>query len=130
MIIVTVCLFIAACFPFVSKMILAVCMSREGNGYDNRHPRTQQQRLTGFGARALAAHQNSFEALLIFGIAILSAMVTNSVNALVNELAITYIIARLLYHTAYILDFHFFRSFVWFIGFVSSMTILGMSISW
>lgn len=31
-------------------------MAEEGGGrYDNHHPRAQQARLTGFGARALAA---------------------------------------------------------------------------
>ncbi len=36
------------------------------DGYDNKHPREQQSKLTGFGARALAAHQNCFESLPAF----------------------------------------------------------------
>ncbi|MGB2427469.1 MAG: MAPEG family protein [Alteromonas sp.] len=43
-------------------------------GYDNKYPREQQARLTGFGTGTLAAHQNAFESLLIFSIATLLAL--------------------------------------------------------
>lgn len=46
---------------------VARAMAEEGGGrYDNHHPRAQQARLTGFGARALAAHLNSIEAFPLF----------------------------------------------------------------
>lgn len=58
------CLFIAMLLPYLAKGPVAWAMVKAG-GYDNHHPRTQQAQLTGFGARALAGHQNAFESLLI-----------------------------------------------------------------
>ena len=127
MFIVMLCLFIATCLPFLSKIVVGVVMSKEGK-YDNQHPREQQKRLTGFGARALAAHQNSFEALLIFSVAILSAVATQQVTWLTNVLAISFITTRIFYHIAYVMNYATLRSLVWFVGFFSSMTILGCCI--
>ena len=72
--------FIGALLPYFSKIPVAIAMHRNG-GYDNRHPRQQQAQLTGFGARALAAHQNAFEALIIFGIAMSTAMATTATQS-------------------------------------------------
>ena len=60
------CLFIACLFPYFAKIPVAMAMKDQPGGYDNNHPRAQQAALTGFGARAVAAHQNSFESLIIF----------------------------------------------------------------
>ena len=69
------CIFISALLIFIAKAPLARAMKQEGGQYDNHHPRAQQARLTGFGARALAAHQNSFEAFPLFAVAVLMAHV-------------------------------------------------------
>lgn len=127
MFILTICLFIAACYPFLSKVPLGYAMTREGQ-YDNHQPRLQQHRLTGFGARALAAHQNSFEALLIFGLGALSVMIMRRVTPTVDILAITFVISRFVYHVAYLMNLSSLRSLVWFVGFLSSMSMLALSI--
>lgn len=118
-----VCLFIACLLPYISKIPSAFAMARAG-GYDNNHPRTQQALLTGFGARAVAAHQNSFEALLIFGIAVLTALVTSHVSLMTENLAIAFIVSRVVYHILYLLNWAILRSTVWAIGLVCSLTIL------
>ena len=58
------CVFISALLIYVAKIPVAKAMNEQG-GYDNHLPRQQQAQLTGFGARALAAHQNCFEAFII-----------------------------------------------------------------
>lgn len=118
-----VCLFITAWMPFLSKIVVAFAMNKAG-GYDNHHPREQQSRLTGFGARALAAHQNSFEALLLFAIAVLSAMICQKVGTTTQLLAIIFVFSRVGYHVAYLMDWAIIRSLIWFVGFITSMTIL------
>ncbi len=123
------CLFITAWFPFLSKIAVASAMAKEG-GYDNNHPREQQKKLKGYGARALAAHQNSFEALLIFAVAVLSALVTNTNSWLTNYLAITFVISRILYHAFYLMNLSTLRSLIWFVGFGSSMFILGSCLTY
>ena len=85
-----ICLFIAAILPFISKIPLAYAMHKAG-GYNNHYPREQQTRLHGFGARALGAHQNSFESLLIFSTAVLTAIATNHVTPTIETLAMVHI---------------------------------------
>lgn len=59
------CIFLAFLLTHASKVPVAVAQARqakaEGKTYDNKHPRAQQAKLTGWGARALAGHKNAFE---------------------------------------------------------------------
>ncbi len=100
-------------------------MQKEGK-YDNHYPRAQQARLQGMGARAVAAHQNSFESLLVFATAALTAMATNHIGTTIQILAIIYIISRFIYCYFYLMDMASLRSAIWFIGFVSCLIILGL----
>lgn len=122
------CLFIAAILPYLAKLPLVYAMQKAEGGYNNHHPREQQASLKGFGARALAAHQNSFESLIIFSSAILTALVTKSYSYTVQTLAIAYLISRVVYHFLYLMDWATLRSTVWFIGLVCSLSILWLSI--
>ncbi|CAM4448167.1 MAPEG family protein [Vibrio astriarenae] len=119
-----VCLVIAAFLPFAAKIPLGIAMSRAG-GYDNNHPRDQQARLQGFGARALAAHQNAFESLIIFATAILLAIATGTINENIQLLAWTHIAFRLVYHVLYLLNFGILRSLSWIIAMGCSFAIMG-----
>jgi uncharacterized MAPEG superfamily protein len=120
---ILICLLIAVLLPYAAKVPLAMAMAKLGR-YDNNHPREQQAQLTGFGARALAGHQNAFESLIIFGIAVLTALVTNNVTDLVALLAIVHVVARLVYHVLYLLNFGTLRSLSWFVGIGASIGIL------
>ncbi|KTC80495.1 transmembrane protein [Legionella cherrii] len=119
------CLFIAILLPYLLKMFVAYFMQKEGR-YDNHYPRAQQARLQGMGARAVAAHQNSFESLLVFATAALTAMATKHIGISIQVLAIVYIISRIIYCFFYLMDKASLRSAVWFVGFVSCLIILGL----
>lgn len=124
---IIVCLFIAVLLPYLAKIPVGYAMHKAG-GYDNNYPREQQARLQGFGARALAAHQNSFESLLIFATAALTALVTHTVSSVIQYLAIGYVVSRLFYHLFYLLDWASLRSTVWFISLICCFSILWLSI--
>jgi uncharacterized MAPEG superfamily protein len=117
------CLFAATLLPYLAKAPVAIAMSKLG-GYDNNHPRAQQTQLTGFGARALAAHQNAFESLIIFIPAVLLAIATNTITDSITVLAITHVIARVAYNIFYLLNIGLIRSIVWGIATVSSFAII------
>ena len=118
-----ICLLIATLLPIIAKSPVAVAMNNAG-GYDNNHPRAQQGKLTGFGARALAAHQNAFESLIFFAPAVLLAIATNNSSELITQLAIAHVTARVLYNAMYLLDFGILRSLVWSVGFLTSIGII------
>lgn len=117
-------LFIACLLPYLAKMPLAFAQAKHPKGYDNNHPREQQAGLTGFGARALAAHQNSFESLIIFSAAILTALATQNTSDTIQYLAITYLISRIIYHAFYLLNWASLRSTIWAVSLISSLSII------
>lgn len=118
-----ICLFIATLLPLVAKVPVAFAMHKLGR-YNNNHPRAQQAELTGFGARALAAHQNAFEALIIFAPAVLLAIATKNTGTVIEQLAITHVIARVLYNIAYLMDIATIRSLIWAVGMVSALAMI------
>jgi len=119
------CLFIAALLHFVSKIPVAIAMSKQG-GYNNRQPRLQEASLTGFGHRALAAHENTIEAFPLFAAGILIALLTQAEQSSINMLAISFVVARLLYLLFYLLDINLLRSLTWFVGYLSSLALIAL----
>lgn len=114
--------------PILAKVPLALEMSKEPGGYDNRQPRAQQQRLTGFGARAMAAHQNCFEALVMFAPGALAVIATGTTGYLAQNLALAFIVARIAYLLTYWFDLHVLRSILWAVGFISSLALIYLAI--
>ena len=117
-----VCLIIATFMPFIAKAPLALAMHKEGR-YDNRHPRQQQQRLQGFGARANAAHYNCFEALACFAPAVLVVIATQTVNSAAITAGYVFVIARFAYLLFYWFDIHVLRSSSWLVAMGAIVTL-------
>ncbi len=109
--------------PFLTKIPVAIAMHKH-NGYNNQAPRSQQAALKGFGARAVAGHQNAFEAVIIFAPAILLAIATGNTSTLIQQLAIAHIAARIVYQLLYLANLSTLRSIVWGIGLITSLTIV------
>lgn len=123
MTILMICLLVAVMLPYLAKVPVAIAMNKQG-GYDNKHPREQQAQLTGFGARALAAHQNAFESLVVFAPAVLLAIAVGASGAFIQQLAIAHVIARILYNVLYLLNISTFRSIAWAVGLGCSLAII------
>lgn len=120
-------LIVAALLPYIAKIPLAVAMHKTGS-YDNNHPREQQAKLHGFGERALAAHQNAFESLIIFSIAILLAITTDTINENIEFLALLHVGFRVIYHILYLLNLGVLRSVSWGMAIGCSFAIMGQCI--
>lgn len=118
-----ICLAIVVFLPIVTKGPVAWAMNKEG-GYDNAHPRAQQAILKGIGARALAAHQNAFEAVIFFTPAVLMAIVTNKTDDMVQWAAILFVLMRLLYNILYLANLHVLRSICWLTAMVCCFYIM------
>ncbi|XOV81174.1 MAG: MAPEG family protein [Aestuariibacter sp.] len=116
-------LFITTLLPIVAKAPLAYAMNKDG-GYDNRHPRQQQDRLTGFGLRAKAAHLNSFEALAMYAPGVLAVVALDAATDLIQYYAIGFVFCRLAYLAMYWFNLDKLRSLFWLAGFALSLMIL------
>lgn len=94
-----------------------------GDGYDNARPRDWLARQEGFRARAVAAQQNSWEALIIFGLAVLAAHTVAGPRDAVDQFAVAFVLARVGYIVAYIANWALVRSLVWLLGLFLSISI-------
>jgi uncharacterized MAPEG superfamily protein len=122
------CLIVAALLPYIAKMPLASAMKQQGegklSGYDNELPREQQKKLTGFGARCLAAHENSFEALILFSTSVLLVIATGHVDSFSVILSILFVVCRIAFLICYWVNWDKLRSTVWSIGIISNITMM------
>jgi uncharacterized MAPEG superfamily protein len=107
---------------------LVVGFGRMQVGYDISTPRAMFDKLPPYAQRATWAHQNSFEALIIFSAAALMAYVTGVESNLAGSAAIAFLIARLFYSAFYIFDIPLARSLMFAIGSVSSATLFILSL--
>lgn len=121
--IVLISLFIATILPILTKAPLAWAMNKEG-GYDNRYPREQQAKLQGFGARAQAAHLNSFEALIMYTPGALAVVALNAATQMMQYYAMAFIVARIAYCIMYWLDQDKLRSVFWGVGLLCSLLMM------
>ncbi|AXV63900.1 MULTISPECIES: MAPEG family protein [Pseudoalteromonas] len=119
------CALIAVLLPYLAKAPVAFAQNKLA-GYDNKHPREQQSKLTGFGARALAAHQNSFESLIVFGVALAVVMSTNNVYHVTETLAVMHVVSRVMYCIFYYINQDILRSLVWLVGYVCAVAMIAV----
>lgn len=122
------CVFAAALLLMVSKLPVGYFQIQAG-GYNNKDPRAQQAALEGAGKRALAAHQNAFEAFPIFAVGVILAQMGEATQGTVDTLALVFIVARVLFQICYLKNWATPRSLVWFVGFVSSLALM-LSPAW
>ncbi len=96
----------------LTKLPVSMAMARQGS-YDNHNPRLQQAQLTGWGKRAVAAHQNAFEAFPPFAIAVVVAYLGDADPTVFHSLAVGFLVLRFAYQGAYLADASSLRSILW-----------------
>ena len=123
-----ICLPIGFALVWIPKIPLSMAMARQPEGYDNKNPRDQQARLTGWGRRAAAAHANGFESFPVFAAGVLATQVTGVSPQWAASLSIAYVIARVVYTFAYLADIAPLRSLVWSVGFACTIALMVLPI--
>lgn len=119
---------IAAAAVLIYLPFLVVGYARARVGYDTSAPRAMFDKLPPYAQRATWAHQNSFEAFMIFAAAALMAYVTSVNSSTAAVAAIAFVAARLLYSIFYIVNIPLLRSLMFAIGSLSSGTLIFLSI--
>jgi uncharacterized MAPEG superfamily protein len=110
------CVFVAGILPYVPFGFASSKL--------NPHvPRLGAPSLEGLAARAYGAHLNAFEAFPYFAAAVLVAHVVEGPSALVNWLAVLFIVARIGHMAFYLLDRQPLRTTSFFIGWALSAII-------
>ena len=104
-----ICVLIAGLMPYLFSSIAKASKS----GYQNRAPREFLATLEGWGQRANWAQMNTFEAFPLFAAAVVIAQLRGLDPALLENLAIGFIVARIAYGAFYIFDKPSLRSLAW-----------------
>ena len=118
-----VALMIGGLLPLLPKIPMAVAIRRTGKGYNNASPRDQQATLQGMGKRALAAHNNSFEAFPFFAVGVLLALHQGLEGSTLDNLCLVWVAARVAYVFFYVKGLSRWRSAMWGVGLFSATGI-------
>lgn len=115
------CMLLAVVLVYLPRFFTAKGQAERAEGYDNANPRDQQAKLEGLARRAVAAHQNGFEAIATFLPAVLAAELAGADATVVGQLAMLHVAARAVYVALYLANRHVLRSVVWTVGFVATI---------
>jgi uncharacterized MAPEG superfamily protein len=94
--------------------------------YDNHAPRVQMETLPPPRRRAYWAQLNGFEAFPAFAAAVIIAHLAGAQQAVVDTLAVVFIVARVFYTGFYIYDKATARSLSWAVGL---LCVIGLFVS-
>ncbi len=114
-------LVVAAFLPYIWFAVATPLRKQEFGTADNDHPRIQEAKQTGRGARAMGAHANAFEALAVWAPAVLAAHATAPDSSLAPKLAIAWIAVRVLHGIVYIAGIASVRSLFFAVGMVCAL---------
>ncbi len=120
---------IAAAAALVYFPYLVVATTRFQVGFDASAPRALFDKLPDYGKRATWAHQNSFEAFMLYGAAAMMAFVTHVDSPTVANCAIAFVAARFLYSIFYIFDIPLARASMFAVGSGAIYTLMSLSIA-
>ena len=125
-----VCVLIGAILPLLVKVAVGKAQIEEGSGslmgYDNNHPRQQQAQLTGWGQRAVAAHNNAYEAFPPFAAGVIVCLTLGGDPMWTNALCITWVVSRLVYTALYLANLSTLRTTVWTLGFLCALGLIAL----
>jgi len=96
--------------PYVMAVVSYYYRKQQLGKVDNQNPREQYTQLQGPGARAVAAQQNSWEALAIYSAALLAVVASGLEVKYLAEAAIIVLIGRLLHAVFYLANLDKLRS--------------------
>jgi uncharacterized MAPEG superfamily protein len=119
------CVLIAAVLPYVWVVIA----KRSAPNYNNRNPRAWLSKQEGNYKvqRAHAAHLNAFEAFAPFAAGVVMAQLAGVDPARIAQLAIAFVVLRVLHGVLYLADVPTARSLVWLGGYVCALALLALA---
>ncbi|MYF10479.1 MAG: MAPEG family protein [Gammaproteobacteria bacterium] len=125
-----ICLLIGAVLPYLWFGVSLRYTKLQLGSIDLDAPRLQAARLTGAGARARDAQHNAWEALVLFGVANVTALVAGVEPTGHWALAaVLWVSARLLHGGFYIVGMALMRGLCFAIGVAMSLWIFGLALA-
>ncbi len=120
----TTALGLAALLQAMQIGLAGAVMNRDVGPRWNAGPRDDQPQFSALTGRLRRAVDNHFEALALFTIAVVLVMLTGAASAVTAVCAWLYLAARVLYVPAYALGWTPWRSLIWGVGFLATLTMI------
>ena len=120
----TTALALAALLQAAQIGVAAAVMNRDVGAKWNASARDSQPEFSPMTGRLRRAVDNHFEALILFTIAVVVVMIGDAGSPLTVLCAWSYLAARVLYVPAYALGWSPWRSLIWAVGFVATLTMI------
>lgn len=98
--------------PLVWSWVSGYYRHQQLGAIDNKYPREQNSKLTGAGARAVAAQQNAWEALAVYGAALLAVTIAQVQVESYATLTLVVLACRVLHGLFYVINQDILRSLV------------------
>jgi uncharacterized MAPEG superfamily protein len=98
-----------------------------GKGFDNAAPRNWIDRQTGWRQRADWAQRNHYEVFPAFAAAVLVSHLAHAPQGWADALAVAFVVLRLAYIAAYVLDRPSLRSALWSLGLLCVFGLFAIS---
>jgi uncharacterized MAPEG superfamily protein len=122
------CLLAVAAIPYLLAGIGAYLRVQQLGSLDANHPRLQALELRGAAARAYASQQNAWEALALFGAAVMVAHLAGADPGQSALASILFVVARSLHPVMYIGDLAPLRTLVFVVGLGCCLWLFGLAI--
>jgi uncharacterized MAPEG superfamily protein len=110
------CVLVIILIPFILSTLGGVFRVRQLGTLDNKNPRQQAGELEGAGARVYAAQQNAWEAVPVFGLAVVIAHIAGADPAASATTAVVFVVARIVHAFAYLANIDILRSIIFLVG--------------
>ena len=124
----TTALALAALLQAAQIGLAAAVMNRDVGAKWNASARDSQPEFSPMTGRLRRAVDNHFEALILFTIAVVVVMIGDAGSPLTVLCAWSYLAARILYVPAYAFGWSPWRSLIWAVGFVATLTMIVVSL--
>ena len=117
---------LAALLQAIQFLLFAIPANMElGTGYtSSARDRAPSRQLSERTARLQRAMNNHFEGLILFTIAVVVVTLGQQSSGVTQTAAWVYLAARIAYVPAYALGLRPWRSAIWFVGFLATITML------
>jgi uncharacterized MAPEG superfamily protein len=122
-------LLVLCILPLACSWIAGYHRQKQLGSIDNKEPRIQSAKLTGAGARAVAAQGNSWEALAVFSAAVLAVFLSGRTLESIATLALAFVALRIVYIVVYLANQDKLRSLVFLVGYGICMYLFYLALS-
>ena len=121
------CLLAAVFLPYVWAGVTVYYKKQQLGVIDANHPRAQSAELKDAGARAIAAQLNAWEALPVFGAAVVVAHLAGADAGLSAIASLVFVASRALHGVFYINNLALLRSLSFVAGFGACLWLFGLA---